>query len=70
MSGVHVSILPALTPNKQSKECKLYGANDTEIKTNGMKLLSLDLWLRGEFQFSFIVAKIDKGVLVSKFITD
>ncbi|GFV20983.1 transposon Tf2-6 polyprotein [Trichonephila clavipes] len=46
---------------------KLYAANGSEIPTFGLKILTLNLGLRREFQFPFIIAKVDKGIIDADF---
>lgn len=67
-SGADVSIIPATPSDTQSSDYKLYAANGTEIETYGIKMLTLDLGLRREFQWPFIVAKINKGILGADFL--
>ncbi|GFV99971.1 hypothetical protein TNCV_3567621 [Trichonephila clavipes] len=47
---------------------KLYAANGSEIPTFGHKILTLNLGLRREFQFPFIIAKVDKGIIGADFL--
>ncbi|GFX65278.1 transposon Ty3-G Gag-Pol polyprotein [Trichonephila clavipes] len=47
---------------------KLCAANDSEIPTFGHKILTLNLRLRREFQFPFIIAKVDKGIIGADFL--
>ncbi|GFX73369.1 transposon Ty3-G Gag-Pol polyprotein [Trichonephila clavipes] len=46
----------------------LYAANGSEIPTFGHKILTLNLGLRCEFQFPFIIAKVDKGIIGADFL--
>ncbi|CAB0013258.1 unnamed protein product, partial [Nesidiocoris tenuis] len=70
-SGADVSIVPAskmkstLTHNCDSK---LYAANNTEIPTYGVRTLSVDLGLRRNFLWPFIVARTNKGILGADFL--
>ncbi|GFU76391.1 hypothetical protein TNCV_2158981 [Trichonephila clavipes] len=64
-SGADVSILP-WTKTKgecQDSKYKLYAANGTEIPTFGLKILTLDLGLRRPFQWPFIIAKVERGII-------
>ncbi|GFT29146.1 transposon Ty3-I Gag-Pol polyprotein [Trichonephila clavipes] len=64
-SGADVSILP-WTKTKgecQASQYKLYAANGTEIPTYGLKILTLDLGLRRPFQWPFIIAKVERGII-------
>lgn len=67
-SGADVSIIPATSKNKQKNELKLFAANGSEISTYGVQILSLDLGLHREFQFPFIVAKVNKGIIGADFL--
>ncbi|GFT78910.1 hypothetical protein TNCV_3093181 [Trichonephila clavipes] len=42
--------------------------NGSEIPTFGHKILTLNLGLRREFQFPFIIAKVDKGIIGTDFL--
>ncbi|GBM80821.1 hypothetical protein AVEN_33429-1 [Araneus ventricosus] len=57
-SGAHVSIIPATSQNEKKAEYQLYAANGIEISTYGIKMLNLDLGLRCDFQFPFIIADV------------
>ncbi|GBO02626.1 Transposon Ty3-I Gag-Pol polyprotein [Araneus ventricosus] len=62
-SGGDVSIIPATSQNKKKAEYLLYAANVTEISTYGIKMLNLDLGLRRDFQFPFIIADVTKAII-------
>ncbi|GFV10867.1 transposon Ty3-G Gag-Pol polyprotein [Trichonephila clavipes] len=47
---------------------KLYAANGTEIPTYGLKILTLDLGLRRPFQWPFIIAKVERGIIGADFL--
>ncbi|GBN81465.1 Transposon Ty3-I Gag-Pol polyprotein [Araneus ventricosus] len=67
-SGADVSINPATSQNKKKAEYLLYAANGTEISTYGIKMLNLDLGLRRDFQFPFIIADVTKGISGADFL--
>ncbi|GFV62358.1 hypothetical protein TNCV_4938881 [Trichonephila clavipes] len=67
-SGADCSIIPAISKNKQPSDYKLFAANGTEIPTYGIKVLNIDLGLRREFLFPFIIAKVSKGILGADFL--
>ncbi|GFX70141.1 hypothetical protein TNCV_4615791 [Trichonephila clavipes] len=67
-SGADCSIIPATSKNKQPSDYKLFAANGTEIPTYGIKVLNIDLGLRREFLFPFIIAKVSKGILGADFL--
>ncbi|GFY18454.1 transposon Ty3-I Gag-Pol polyprotein [Trichonephila clavipes] len=62
---------PPLTKTKgecQASQYKLYAANGTEIPTYGLKILTLDLGLRRPFQWPFIIAKVERGIIGADFL--
>lgn len=69
-SGADVSIIPYTknVSNNNYSEYKLYAANETEIPTYGYKTLTIDLGLRRNFQWQFIVARMQKGILGADFL--
>ncbi|GFT97065.1 hypothetical protein TNCV_176971 [Trichonephila clavipes] len=67
-SGADCSIIPATSKNKQPSDYKLFAANGTEIPTYEIKVLNIDLGLRREFLFPFIIAKVSKGILGADFL--
>ncbi|GFX14754.1 hypothetical protein TNCV_1484981 [Trichonephila clavipes] len=67
-SGADLSIIPASCKNKICDSFKLYAANCSEIPTFGHKILTLNLGLCREFQFPFIIAKVDKGIIGADFL--
>lgn len=68
-SGADLSIIPATAKHKTCNSFKLYAANGTTIPTFGFKILTLDLGLRRQFQFPFIIAKVDKPILGADFLS-
>lgn len=67
-SGADVSLIPATCNDKVSSDFKLYAANGSEIPCFGHKILTLDLGLRRDFQWPFIIAKVSKGILGADFL--
>lgn len=69
-SGADVSIIPPPKNCKKdmSSHFKLYAANGTEIATYGIKILNLDLGLRRQFQWHFIMGNTDKAILGADFL--
>ncbi|UYV70029.1 slc25a4 [Cordylochernes scorpioides] len=66
-NGADVSIVPPIKNEKRKSDYKLYTANGSEIETYGVKILTLDLGLRQEFQWPFVVAKLDpKRLAIAK----
>ncbi|GBN66776.1 Transposon Ty3-I Gag-Pol polyprotein [Araneus ventricosus] len=67
-SGADVSLIPANLQTAQPCSFSLYAANGTEIPTYGVKTLTLDLGLRRAFQWNFIMAKVNRGIIVADFL--
>ncbi|UYV65493.1 hypothetical protein LAZ67_3004513 [Cordylochernes scorpioides] len=67
-SGADVSIFPIAHPRCQKSDYKLYAANGSESETYGIKYLTLDLGLRREFQWPFVIAKVNKGIIGADFL--
>ncbi len=67
-SGVDVSFNHTTHSYKTVDDFKLYAANGTEIPTYGVKIWTLNLGLGREFQFPFILAKVDKVILGADFL--
>ncbi|UYV75001.1 hypothetical protein LAZ67_12002062 [Cordylochernes scorpioides] len=67
-TGADVSIIPATAQSKQESDYKLYAANGSEIKTFGVKILNLDLGLRRDFQWPFIIDNVKRGILGADFL--
>ncbi|XP_035210731.1 uncharacterized protein LOC118185052 [Stegodyphus dumicola] len=68
-SGADISLIPADTKSKSTcTSYKLYAANGTEIPTFGSKVLTVDLGLRRPFQWPFVVAKVNRGILGADFL--
>ena len=67
-SGADVSLIPATCNDKIIGDFKLYAANGTAILCFGHKILTLDLGLRRDFQWPFIIAKVSKGILGADFL--
>ena len=68
-SGADVSIIPPSKIENSTCKYKLYAANGTEIPTYGIKMLTLDLGLRRQFQWPFVIAKVSKGILGVDFLS-
>lgn len=64
-TGADVSVLPPASQKKQIKptDFKLYAANGTEITTYGSKTIDVDLGLRRNFQWNFLIADIQQTIL-------
>lgn len=69
-TGADVSVLPATHCSRQqpSNDLVLFAANGTKIPTYGTKRLSLDLNLRRNFTWAFIVAKVTQPIIGSDFL--
>lgn len=69
-SGAEISVLPSskfMNGNKVS-DIILTAANGSNIATYGKKLLSVNLGLRREFPFVFVVADISKPIIGADFL--
>ncbi|KAL1447860.1 hypothetical protein WDU94_015626 [Cyamophila willieti] len=67
-SNMKLNTSPADLKNEQS--LMLFAANDTQIKTFGQRLLSLDFDLRREFAFVFTIAEVCTPILGADFIKE
>lgn len=67
-SGADVSLIPVTTAGTTPCSYTLYAANGTEIPTYGVRTLNLDLGLRRQFQWPFIVAKVSRGIIGADFL--
>lgn len=67
-SGADVSIFPARANDVVDDTYKLYAANGTEIATYGLKICNLDLGLRRQFEWPFVVAKTNKPIIGADFL--
>ncbi|UYV72390.1 hypothetical protein LAZ67_9002916 [Cordylochernes scorpioides] len=68
-SGADVSLIPYKGKiGTTLNDFKLYAANGTEISTYGTQILSLDLGLRRRFQWPFVIAKTNRGILGADFL--
>lgn len=68
-TGADLSIIPPRAEDRNSiSEYKLYAANGTTIKTYGQRLLTLNLGLRREFQWSFLIADVTKPIIGADFL--
>ncbi|GFQ84333.1 retrovirus-related Pol polyprotein from transposon 17.6, partial [Trichonephila clavata] len=68
--GVDVSVLPQhyATKADSSNELLLLAANGTKIATFGKKRLTLDLNLRLNFTWSFIIANVNQPIIGLDFL--
>lgn len=66
-TGADVSVLP-ITGKAQKSSYSLFAANGTEIPTYGSRLLAVDLGLRRNFTWPFIVAAVSKPILGADFL--
>lgn len=70
-TGANISVLPVSCLRKRERrECsyKLYAANNSEIKTYGIKTLRLNLGLRRAFQWTFVVCDVKEPILGADFL--
>lgn len=69
-TGANVSVLPV---SNFKSECsvtniKLYAANNSEIKSYGIKTLDLNIGLRRSYKWEFIVCDVKQAILGADFI--
>ncbi|GBM33001.1 hypothetical protein AVEN_263495-1 [Araneus ventricosus] len=65
-TGAEISVIPPRTiqeRNCTASKLKLFAANGTTISTFGEKLLTLDLNLRREFRWPFIIASVSHPII-------
>lgn len=69
-TGADVSVIPASNKIKrtEAKSLELQAANNTTIKTYGKKILRLDLGLRREFLWPFIIADVPQAIIGFDFL--
>ncbi|XP_063635184.1 uncharacterized protein LOC134805925 [Cydia splendana] len=68
-TGAEISVLSSHhKKNQLSSTYKLYAANDTPIKTYGEKTITLNLGLRRDYRWTFIVAAIKTSILGADFL--
>lgn len=69
-SGSVVTVLPRefIKKNLNKQSFTLYAANTTEIGTFGEKILTLDLGLRRQFRWPFIIAAVKTPIIGADFI--
>ncbi|UYV84724.1 hypothetical protein LAZ67_X003220 [Cordylochernes scorpioides] len=69
-SGADVSVIPPTDKDVPSNELLLYAANGSKIVTFGTKVIKIDLGLRRSFQWCFIIAKVNKGIIGADFLNN
>lgn len=68
-TGADVSVIPATTQDKRHRaNLNLYAANGSIIPTYGRKLLQVELGLRRNFRWPFIIAATKKAILGADFL--
>lgn len=68
-SGADVSVIPPkLNEKRNQSNFKLFAANNAIIKTYGNKQINLDLGLRRNFQWKFIIADVSQPILGADFL--
>ena len=69
-TGADISVLPAKNFSKRKPaEYKLFAANSTTINTYGEKVLQLNLGLRRDFKWNFVIADVDQNIIGADFLT-
>lgn len=74
-TGADFSVLPFKTfqgkgSQNQDNDLILLAANGTIIPTFGTKLMSLDLGLRRNFKFPFVLASVDRPIIGADFLAE
>ncbi|UYV63130.1 hypothetical protein LAZ67_2003234, partial [Cordylochernes scorpioides] len=70
-SGADISIIPPKDKNRMpSSDYKLYAANSTEIVTYGTKVRNLDIGLRRQFQWPFVIANTNRAIIGADFLSN
>ncbi|UYV76853.1 hypothetical protein LAZ67_14002205 [Cordylochernes scorpioides] len=70
-SGADISIIPPKDKNRMpSSDYKLYAANGTEIVTYGTKVRNLDIGLRHQFQWPFVIANTNRAIIGADFLNN
>ncbi|GFV34843.1 gag-pol polyprotein [Trichonephila clavipes] len=66
----NISVIPKsfAPPAKVQQDLTLYAANDTKIPTYGTKRILLDLRLRCQFTWSFVIANERQPIIVVDFV--
>jgi len=69
-TGADFSIIPvsAFAKRPQPSDYRVYAANGSPIKTYGQRIMSLDLKLRRNLTFSFLIADVTKPILGADFL--
>lgn len=69
-TGADVSIFPATAQRKtkQPSSYNLYAANGTPIKTYGREIKSLNLGLRRQFTWEFLIAEVTRPIIGADFL--
>lgn len=68
-TGANISVVPP-TNRKRATPCDLilYAANGSKIKTYGEQTLSLNLGLKRQFKWTFVVADVSRPILGADFL--
>lgn len=69
-TGADVSVLPRgmLRETYKVSDLRLYAANNTEIRTYGTKMQTLDIGLRRPFRWNFVIADIKQPIIGADFL--
>lgn len=67
-TGAVVSVFPKNKYSKLNDDFSLYAANGSKINTYGHKRLTLNLGLRREFPWTFIIADVNRPILGADFL--
>lgn len=67
-TGANISVIPRSKKGSTTNEYKLYAANGSEIKTYGETTLILDVGLRRQYRWTFVVADVKQPILGADFL--
>ena len=67
-TGAAISVVPRIDPKAMPEETNLTAANGSKISTYGEALLSLDIGLRRDFKWIFVIADVKFPILGADFM--
>lgn len=67
-TAAEISVIsPSPSDKENIQKCELYVASGTKIQTFVQKLLTLDLGLSSSFNWLFVIAEVNKLIVVKNF---
>lgn len=70
-TGANISVIPATLKDKkrgESTEYRLFAANGSEIRTYGVQSLVLNIKLKRDFRWTFVIAEVSQPILGADFL--